>query len=167
MEAGEQLLQGIQEGQLRRVRAALAAGAAPGEFVGTRLPLQEAAEEGSIEIVRALLAAGADPNGRPLPGEEGPYDTPLVVAITNRHVDVAMQLIQAAADVNLACEVGCNDESNAGDEKGIVGCVVGEEHDWGLALYVCVRCVRLLGCRSLRRILMVDEVGLQGQKANG
>lgn len=105
MEAGEQLLQGIQEGQLRRVRAALAAGAAPGEFVGARLPLQEAAEEGSLEIVRALLSAGAEPNGRPLPGEEGPYDSPLVVAITNRHVDVASQLVQAGADVNLACEV--------------------------------------------------------------
>jgi ankyrin repeat protein len=60
-----------------------------------------AAREGSVTGVQALVEAGADMN---VPDRDG--TTPLVMAIINRHNDVAKLLIEKGAQLDLADSVG-------------------------------------------------------------
>jgi ankyrin repeat protein len=64
---------------------------------GAMSALLFAAREGNKEMARILLDAKADIN---LPSANG--STPLVVAITNNHISLAMTLLERGADPNLA-----------------------------------------------------------------
>ena len=56
--------------------------------------LHAACTEGMLEVVKILLKAGANPNS-------SPEYAPLLRAYHNNHVDIAMELIQNGADVNV------------------------------------------------------------------
>lgn len=64
--------------------------------------LRKAAEKGNLKKVRELLKQGADPNYVPHPT----CSQPLSLALTNNHYDVAIELIDAGADVNDGADVG-------------------------------------------------------------
>ncbi len=62
-------------------------------------PLHHAARQGYVEAARVLLEAGADVNQM-----TGDGHTPLLVALINGQFDVAMELINHGANVNLASQ---------------------------------------------------------------
>lgn len=62
--------------------------------------LSVAAREGKGEAAAVLVGAGASPSGVPLPRLVGPDGTPLVLALKQRHFDVAERLLALGADVN-------------------------------------------------------------------
>lgn len=64
--------------------------------------LHLAARDGRTEEVRLLLEAGADLNAR----TEGDQSTPLLVSLINGHYDLALEMLEAGADPNLASEDG-------------------------------------------------------------
>jgi uncharacterized protein len=64
---------------------------------GAMSPLLFAAREGNLAMARLLLEAKADIN---LPSANG--SSPLVVAITNNHIQLAMELLGKGANPNLA-----------------------------------------------------------------
>jgi ankyrin repeat protein len=64
--------------------------------------LHFAARQGAAAAVRVLVEHQADINA-PSPGDQA---TPLLVAIINGHLDVAMYLLLHGADVNLASDAG-------------------------------------------------------------
>jgi ankyrin repeat protein len=79
--------------------AAIGNNAAPNaSVIGGMTALHFAARDGQKDAVRALVEAGADVN-KVSPGDKS---TPLVIAITNGHYDVAKYLADHGADPNLA-----------------------------------------------------------------
>lgn len=64
--------------------------------------LHLAARDGRIDEVRMLLAEGADLNAR----TGGDQSTPLLISLINGHYDMALEMIEAGADPNLASEDG-------------------------------------------------------------
>ncbi|HSM06066.1 MAG TPA: ankyrin repeat domain-containing protein [Longimicrobiales bacterium] len=69
---------------------------------GGMTALHLAVRDGHAEEVRLLLDAGADLDGR----TGGDQSTPLVVALINGNYDLALELLEAGADPNLASEDG-------------------------------------------------------------
>src|SRR5208282_526965 len=61
-------------------------------------PLWYAISSGSTDVVELLLAAHADPNAKPVDG--GPlYATPLRLALQQRNLRIAVDLIESGAQV--------------------------------------------------------------------
>jgi ankyrin repeat protein len=75
---------------------------AKARVMGGMTALHFAARDNQKEAVRALVEAGADLNVQS-PGDKG---TPLVIAITNGHYDVAKYLVDHGANPNLATADG-------------------------------------------------------------
>lgn len=97
-----ELIVAVEEGDLARVDALLAAGADPETTNRHGVPaLALAAIWGRVKVVRRLLAAGADP-GRAA-GHQ--LTTPLMVA---RNASCVRALIDAGADVNARRDDGVN-----------------------------------------------------------
>ena len=71
--------------------------AASGNAKGGMTPLHHAARDGRTAAVTALLDAGADINRKSADG-----NTPILIAIINGQFDVAVQLVEKGAKVNLA-----------------------------------------------------------------
>ena len=97
------LMQASAQGNLKMVQALLAANAnvdAKGPLGVTAL--YRASLDGSLEVVQALLAAKADPS--PQLARLG--DTPLTVALSQRHWDIARVLVEAGANVNATTASG-------------------------------------------------------------
>jgi ankyrin repeat protein len=74
--------------------AGIAATAA--KVMGGLSAIHYAARDGYADVTKALLAAGADVNL----GTAGDDSTPIVVAISNGHYDLAMYLLEKGADPN-------------------------------------------------------------------
>ncbi len=96
------LMWAAAEGNLEVVELLLEVGADPNAVLDSGFtPLLFAVREGRIEVMEALLRAGVDVNGatprkavkrdRPLPGGRSvrPSSTPLLVAVTNGHFELA------------------------------------------------------------------------------
>ena len=128
--ASEALARAIRADDAGAVRAALESGADVDAPWRLFRPLALAAIRGEPEIVKLLLAAGADPDagslgrggalsmavrscragldvvgaliaaGADLEDRSGVGITPLMVAIQEKRVDVALRLLEAGADVN-------------------------------------------------------------------
>ncbi len=57
---------------------------------------------GDVEKIRELLAKGVDPNHRflHLQREFQPYETPIIAAAENGHLDIVKMLVEAGADID-------------------------------------------------------------------
>ena len=64
--------------------------------VSGETPLMQAARRGKVDVVRTLLARGANPNAK----ESNGGQTALMWAISERHSDVADELVKGGADIH-------------------------------------------------------------------
>jgi ankyrin repeat protein len=95
---GTALMRACAVGRLEVVQALLAAKAdVNAKGPGGVTALYRATLDGSLPVVQALLAAKADPSPQPLEKLGG---TPLTVAFSQNHWDIARALLEAGANVN-------------------------------------------------------------------
>ena len=99
MTAGQMFKKAAKDGDLQTIETLLAIGFdpnAPVDRVGYK-PLWYAISSGNAEVVELLLAAHADPNAKPVDGLF--YATPLRLALQQRNLRIALDLIEAGAHV--------------------------------------------------------------------
>ena len=104
-----ELLDAVEQRDLARLAALLAAGADPNAshpdspaWVPLKGAVEELADGGPIEAVVLLLRHGADVDGGRIPGNA----TPLLVAAMNQQSEAARMLLAAGADPNVRDDEG-------------------------------------------------------------
>jgi ankyrin repeat protein len=95
------LITAVVNGHETIVKMLLDHGVDPNECNGGISPLSRAAYDGSLNIVKMLCDAGAD-----LEVRDGLNYTPLMDACRNGYFDMAKELIQRGANVNVVCDWG-------------------------------------------------------------